>query len=292
MKVDRYSHSFRFVGLPRGFEAVAVGHGGIVACFPSRFRLLVWRTVSGLPFPLLLWASPDNGAKGPMRSPFSSSGLVQLVSRRPRPGERAESQFFTTWRTMEMGQWQSDLVYGLLQFRPSKYYGLRCFAHEFHIAKPVKIARTVARANPQFGPGGGEHVFIPQASHAQALVPMGDLIPLFDSGNQPGPTPKGFIAELIDLETSLGNSLVASDSQETSPARNRFWMQEPLHQAEIRRMLALPQCVQFFEEDEIYGNTRGFVSDEDGQVLISPAMQPEPANRWWNKAWRLVARRK
>lgn len=88
------------------------------------------------------------------RTSHSSSGIAQPVIRRPRAGDRADSQFFTNWETLEAAEWDAAKVSGLLQTRPSPYYGLMPFVQEFHLVKAMNIATTVAKANPQYGEGG------------------------------------------------------------------------------------------------------------------------------------------
>ena len=211
------------------------------------------------------------------RSPLSPSGVVQLVIRRPRPGGQADSEFFTTWATLEAGAWQDETLRALLQIRPNPYFGARPFAQEFHVSQSIEGSRTVARANPQYGQGGGEKLFIPRARHAAGLEPIGDLIPLF-SGDEEPPEASGFIRSLIDLELFLGNSLVGSDHAGLLQARSRFWLQEPLHNAEIVRALKLPASVRSFWDTDIHGRTTGYASADESQVVIAPLPEASPGS--------------
>lgn len=90
----------------------------------------------------------------------------------------------------------------MLQIKPSENYGLRPLVQEFHLAEAIDVARSESRANPQFGPGGGVKLFIPTEKHRKALVPIGDLVPLLDSVDEPAPEAVGFLETVIDLEVS------------------------------------------------------------------------------------------
>lgn len=212
------------------------------------------------------------------RSPVSTSGIVQLVTRRARPGHGADSEFFTTWATLEEGNWRDDKVSQLLQIAPSAHFGLRPFAQEFHVNQAVDIARSVARSNKQYGPGGGEKLFIPTAKQAASLVPVGELIPLVAPHDTP-PEAIGLIKRLLDLEISLGNTLVASDGGGPSPSRLRFWLQDPIHEAEVAG-LGLPESVRAFQDLDMHGKTAGYVNRGESQVVIAPFPE-SPVRRSW-----------
>lgn len=198
---------------------------------------------------------------------------MQLVTRRPVKGQRAESPFFTTWETIEKGQWRSDLVSGLLQVAPSKYYGLRSMVHEFHAVEEIQIASSISFANPQFGIGGGEKLFIPYEAHASALIPIGELIHL--EGTKANRKLTGEISAIIDLELSLGNEIIAADHTDTPRSLERFWMQDLIHFSEIKKKLNLPASVNRFEDLDIHGNLTGYVSYELGQIILSPLAELE-----------------
>jgi hypothetical protein len=213
------------------------------------------------------------------RSPVSTSGIVQLVTRRARQGHPADSEFFTTWATLEQGDWQADKVSQLLQIAPSAHFGLRPFAQEFHVNGAVGIARSIASSNKQFGLGGGEKLFIPAAKHAATLRPVGDLIPLVAPEDEPPPEATGPIKRLLDLELSLGNTLVASDRGGPSRARSRFWLQDPIHGAEIAG-LRLPATIRAFEDLDMHGKSTGYVNPDESQVVIGP-FPGSPVRRSW-----------
>jgi hypothetical protein len=212
--------------------------------------------------------------------PLSTSGVVQLVTRRARTGERADSQFFTTWATLEQGQWRSDLVSQALQIARSAHWGYRPFAQEFHILQSIDIARTIVRSNPEHGPGGGEKLFIPAEQHAFALEPVGDPIPLFASGDHLTRDPTEFLKALIELELSLGNALVGADADECSGGRARFWLQDPLHATEIARLTPSSSACAF-EERDIHGDSMGFLSIDQSEILIAPLSATAPPKRSW-----------
>lgn len=216
-----------------------------------------------------------------MRSRQSTSGIVQLVTRRVRAGGRADSQFFTAWETLEQCGWRADEVSQALQIARSKYWGYRPFAQEFHVAENLDLAKSIARANPQHGRGGGVKLFIPFAQHAKALVPVGDLIPLFECRERTKPSPTGFIETVLELELSLGNALVDADNDGDSSAPTRFWLQEPLHESKIA-CLEIPSSVSVFQDPDIHGDTLGFESRDDGQVLIAPVPETPPKRSWLN----------
>jgi hypothetical protein len=211
------------------------------------------------------------------RSPHSTSPIVQLVTRRPRPGQPADSEFFTTWATLEEGDWKADKVSQLLQLAPNIHFGARPFAQEFHVTNAVDVARSFARSNEQYGSGGGEKLFIPAAKHPNAIAPVGDLIPLFECSSPPAPV--GFIKRLLEVELSLGNKLVGSDKSGPSQARSRFWLQEPLHREQLGR-LGGSASVFDFEDLDMHGKTTGVVSRQDSQVVVAPFREP-PAQRSW-----------
>ncbi|MEK7413079.1 MAG: hypothetical protein AAB263_07165 [Planctomycetota bacterium] len=203
-----------------------------------------------------------------MPTSLSSSGLVQLVIRRPLAGQCSDSHFFTTWDTLELSQWRSDKVSQLLQIAASKHFGCRPFAQEFDITKEVNIAQSIAQANPQHGPGGGMKLFIPPNEQISAVVPVGDLIPLYEPSTLPIHA-TGFIKSIIEIEISLGNTFVGSDRDARSGARNRFWLQNPLHLADITR-LKIPTSVRAFEEPDMHGNVMGFITTNESQVVLAP----------------------
>lgn len=207
---------------------------------------------------------------------------MQLVTRRPAKGQRAESEFFTNWETIEKGQWRSDLVNGLLQVAPSKYYGLRSMVQEFHVLEEIQIASSISMANPQFGVGGGKKLFIRYETHATALTPIGELIQLQGNGTKANQKPTGVIAAIIDFEVSLGNKLVAVDRTETPQPLDRFWMQDMLHFSEIKKKLNLPGALSAFQDIDIHGNVTGYVSYELGQILLSPLVTPVKESFWEN----------
>ena len=214
----------------------------------------------------------------------SSSGIVQLVIRRAEVGQRADSKFFTTWDTLERAQWRAEEINGLLQIRPSPYYGFRPFVQEFHAVRVINIARSISRANPEYGPGGGEKLFIPGREHAAALVPVGELVVLSDSSRERDVEPDGFLKSLIDLEISFGNSLVGSDREKQSGGQRRFWIQAPLHIAEIKRVLKVPDSLRWFEDRDIYGDTAGYVSESDRQVVVAPLQHNKSLPpKLWNR---------
>jgi hypothetical protein len=209
-----------------------------------------------------------------------------LVTRRPQKGQRCDSEFFTTWQTMEDGEWRSDLVNGLLQIRPSEHYGLRCFAQEFEALGDLQVAVSTAQANPSYGAGGGQKLFVPAALHARGLSPVGEPIPLAVPGCRANAEPKGFFAEVIQLELSQGNSLFAADVTDSAPGRSRFWMQEPLHLDAIQRALRLPLSTRLFQEEDIYGSVQGFFELEGAQVVIAPMKTSVVRESWLRRLFR------
>ena len=162
----------------------------------------------------------------------------------------------------------------------STHWGYRPFAQEFHILQSIDIARTIVRSNPEHGLGGGEKLFIPTEQHAFALEPVGDLIPLFDRGDQLTPGATGFLKTLIELELSLGNVLVGADADERSGGRARFWLQDPLHAAEVARLTPSSSACAF-EERDIHGDSMGFLSIDQSEILVAPLSATAPPKRSW-----------
>ncbi len=213
----------------------------------------------------------------------SRSGIVQLTVRKPVARAPTDSEIFTTWEVLERSDWRAADASRALQMAPSVHFGFRPFAQEFELSADVHVARTVARANPQHGPGGGEKLFIPFNEQARALMPVGDLIYLDEHDEEQTPQPAGFVAEMIRIEAALGNALVRADCK---GSRNslRFWMQDPLHIAELERTIRSFPAACRFEDLDPHGNTAGFV-DADQQTLISPFKQPQ-VRSWISKLFR------
>jgi hypothetical protein len=224
-----------------------------------------------------------------MRHPRSTSGIMQLVTRRAVKGTFAESQFFTTWPTVEAGQWRGESISALLQVAPSRFYGFRSMVQEFHALRPLQAAIGISQANPQFGIGGGERIFIPYEDHPTGLEPLGEPIPLGRDVLDTGAKPKELLADIVALELSLGNELLAVDRTDTPSILDRFWMQETLHFADIEARFPSSPDFERFDDPDPHGSVCGYISRDLGQVLLSPlqdAERPSGSSRrsWW-KFW-------
>ena len=204
----------------------------------------------------------------------SSAGIVQLVMRQPVAGRPADSQFFATWDTLAQAGWRADVASGMLQMRPGEHYGVFPYAQEFHALTDIEMASTEARANPKFGPGGGVKLIIEFKQQLTGNEHIGDLIPLLGFSEPCDPRPSGGIKDILDLETSLGNTLVGADRVLGEVAKRRFWMQNPLHDSEIAKRLHVPQSIRPFEDLDIHGDVAGFVDLEDMQVVGAPGKNP------------------
>jgi hypothetical protein len=206
----------------------------------------------------------------------SRSGVVQLTVCKPQPRASTDSEFFTTWEVLERAGWRAADASRALQIAPSDNFGFRPFAQEFDVIADVQIGRTISRANPQHGPGGGEKLFIPSAEQARALTPVGDLIVLDEDEDEDedAPEPAGFIADMIEHELALGNALLRADRR-GSRESFRFWLQDPLHLVELERVLKSIPSAARFEDLDPHGMTAGFV-DGDEQILIAPFKRPPP----------------
>jgi len=203
--------------------------------------------------------------------------VVQLTIRKHVAGACTDSEFFTTWEVLDRAGWRAADASRALQIAPSDHFGFRPFAQEFDVIADVNIARTIARANPQHGTGGGEKVFVPIVEQARALAPVRDLIGLDADTEQETPEPTGFIADMIKFELALGNVLLLADRRGNRQSL-RFWLQSPLHLAELERTLKSGPAASRFEDVDPHGTTTGFV-DGDAQVLIAP-FTPLPPRSW------------
>jgi hypothetical protein len=206
---------------------------------------------------------------------MSTSGIVQLVIRRAVAGHQADSQYFTTWDVLSKAGWRADVASGMLQMKPGKHYGLLPFAQEFNTLMEIEVATTMTLANKQYGPGGGVKLYIPFRDHQEGLEPVGELIPVGGYSELCDPEPAGVIKDLLDLEISLGNTLLGADRVLGEEAKRRFWMQDPLHLPEIDRELNLPQSIQPFEDPDMHCNVAGFVDMENMQFVGAPPQKPE-----------------
>lgn len=211
------------------------------------------------------------------RASKSKSGIVQLTIRKPVAGTSTDSEFFTTWDVLEQAGWRAAEASRALQIAPSEHFGFRPFAQEFDLIADVQIARTVARANLQHGPGGGEKLFIPSDQQARALTPVGDLIVLDPDDIREPPQPLGFISDVIGRELAHGNTLVGADRR-GNQGSCRFWLQNPLDFAEFERTLKSAPANSRFEDLDPHGKTAGF-ADADLQLLIAP-FSPPPPKSW------------
>jgi hypothetical protein len=214
---------------------------------------------------------------------------MQLVTRRAIKGTFAESQLFTTWRTVEEGKWRGETVSALLQVAPSRFYGFRSMVQEFRVLTEIPAAIGIAEANPQFGAGGGEKVFIPYEDHPAGLEPLGDPIPLGRDALHSDAKPKELLADIIGLELSLGNDLVAVDRTDSPSTLDRFWMQETLHFSDIEARFVPPPTFKRFDDQDLHGSVCGYIDYRSGQVLLSPLQEserpPASSSRAWWKFW-------
>lgn len=204
--------------------------------------------------------------------------------RPPVPGRPLDSEFFTTWQTMARADWRADEASGLLQIAKNPHFGFFPFAQEFHVQSKVGVARTIAKANTQHGPGGGEKLYFPRSTHRAALKPVGPLIRLGGSElDAPPATPSGSLKELFERSTAAGGEFLASD-RTTLPdggPRRRFWFTESLPLREIGQ-LNCPPDVRFFQDEDMHGNSCGLITTDGLQVLIAPFQQGEaPRKRSW-----------
>lgn len=207
----------------------------------------------------------------------SKAGVVQLTIRRPAAGASTDSQFFTTWDVLERAGWRAADASRALQIAPSEHFGFRPFAQEFEVIADVQIARTIARANPEHGSGGGEKLFIPIGDQARALRPVGDLIVLDADDVSEPPKPTGFIADLINYELAHDNTLVGAD-RFGHHGSFRFWLQTPLHIVDLERALNSVPSNSRFQDLDPHGNTAGFV-DADSQCVIAH-FSPSTSKSW------------
>jgi hypothetical protein len=184
---------------------------------------------------------------------------------------------------MELAEWRADQVYSRLQIRPSAYYGRMCMAQRFVVTNHCDCARSTAKANPQFGAGGGERVYIPSNSHGNCLMPD-ELFVLNDTVITENAAPIGFISEVIAVEVASGNAIVMCDSTVGANGVQRYWLREYPHESEIRKGLGPHDSMEWYEDTDIYGSTCGFTDRGNGQVLIAPAKN-EKTRTWLSRLW-------